>query len=98
MVEFCHGGNMLGNHNHDDNVGHGDDANDDDDEDISYIITQEEWSEGVELWSWRSGSRNDQQRLKLLRNGQMSPPMCPLVEMITKWSTKITIKGKVRQK
>ena len=61
-------------------------------------INQEEWSEGVELWSWRSGSRNDQQRLKLLRNGQMSPPMCPLVEMITKWSTKITIKGKVRQK
>ena len=53
---------MLGNHNHDDNVGHGDDANDDDDEDIN----QEEWSEGVELWSWRSGSRNDQQRLKLL--------------------------------
>ena len=85
---------VIEHDNHADNVGHGDDANDDDDEDI----TQEEWSEGVELWSWRSGSRNDQQRLKLLRNGRMISPMCPLVEMITKWSTKITIKGKVRQK
>ena len=79
---------VIDHDNHDDNVGHGDGANDDDDDED---ITQEEWSEGVELWSWRSGSRNDQQRLKLLRNGQ-------IIEMITKWSTKITIKGKVRQK
>ena len=54
---------VIDHDNHDDNVGHGDGANDDDDDED---ITQEEWSEGVELWSWRSGSRNDQQRLKLL--------------------------------
>ena len=33
MVGFCHGGNLLGNHDDDDDDDDGDDDNDDDDDD-----------------------------------------------------------------